>query len=117
MLTYSLYNETCKAGMKEVNGYTCVIHDNPPDFLVEAMIFRSMCQLSCFNHVQLCDPMDYSPLGSFVHGDSLVNNTGVSCCALFQEIFSTQGSSQPRDLPNLETEPMSPVFPALQADS
>ena len=97
MLTYSLYNETCKAGMKEVNGYTSVIHDNPPDFLVEAMTFSSMCELSCFNHVQLCDPMDYSPLGSFVHGDSLVNNTGVSCCALFQEIFSTQGSSQPRD--------------------
>ena len=34
----------------------------------------------------LCDPMDCSPPGSFVCGDSPGKNTGVSC-----------GSSQPRD--------------------
>ena len=30
----------------------------------------------------LCDPMDCSPPGSFVHGDSLGKNTGVGCHAL-----------------------------------
>ena len=33
----------------------------------------------------LCDPMDYSPPGSFVHGDSPGKNTGVGCHALPQE--------------------------------
>ena len=31
----------------------------------------------------LCDPMDFSPPGSSVHGDSPVKNTGVDCHALF----------------------------------
>ena len=39
----------------------------------------------------LCDPMDYSPSGSSVHGDSLGKNTGVSCHALLQGIYPTQG--------------------------
>ena len=32
----------------------------------------------------LCDPMDYSLPGSFVHGDSLGKNTGVGFHALLQ---------------------------------
>ena len=32
----------------------------------------------------LCDPMDYSPAGTSVHGDSLGKNTGVGCRALLQ---------------------------------
>ena len=39
----------------------------------------------------LCDPVDYGPPGSSVHGDSPGNNTGVGCHALLQEIFLTQG--------------------------
>ena len=39
----------------------------------------------------LCDPMDSSPPGSSVHGDSPGKNTGVSCHALLQGIFPTQG--------------------------
>ena len=39
----------------------------------------------------LCDPMDCSPPGSFVHGDSPGKNTGVGCHALLQGIFPTQG--------------------------
>ena len=39
----------------------------------------------------LCDPVDYSPPGSSVHGDSLGKNTAVGCDALLQEIFPTQG--------------------------
>ena len=39
----------------------------------------------------LCDPMDCSPPGSSVRGDSLGQNTGVGCHALLQGIFPTQG--------------------------
>ena len=39
----------------------------------------------------LCNPMDCSPTGSSVHGDSPGQNTGVGCHALLQGIFSTQG--------------------------
>ena len=35
----------------------------------------------------LCDPMDYSLLGSSVRGDSPGKNTGVGCHALLQGIF------------------------------
>jgi len=38
----------------------------------------------------LCDPMDCSPPGSSVHGDSSGKNTGVGCHALLQGIFPTQ---------------------------
>ena len=38
----------------------------------------------------LCDPMDCSPPGSSVHGDSPGKNTGVGCHALLQGIFPTQ---------------------------
>ena len=41
----------------------------------------------------LCHPMDCSPLGSSVLGDSPGNNTGVGCHALLQEVFLTQGSN------------------------
>ena len=44
---------------------------------------------------QLCptlrDPIDCSPPGSSVHGDSPGKNTGVGCHALLQGIFPTQG--------------------------
>ena len=39
----------------------------------------------------LCDPMDCSPPGSSVHGDSLGQNTGVGCHSLLQGVFPTQG--------------------------
>ena len=53
--------------------------------------------------VRLCDPMNCSPLGSSVHGDSPGKNTGVGCHALLQGIFPNQGSQT--------------MSPALQADS
>ena len=43
--------------------------------------------LSHFSHVRLCDPMDCSPLGSSVHGDSPGKNAGVDCHFLLQGIF------------------------------
>ena len=39
------------------------------------------------------DPMDCSPPGSSVHGDSPGKNTGGRCHALLQGIFPTQGSN------------------------
>ena len=42
---------------------------------------------------EFCDPTDYSPPGSCVHGDSPDKNTGVGCHALLQEIFPTQRSN------------------------
>ena len=52
----------------------------------------SMCLV-----VQLCptppDPMDASPPGSSVRGDSLGKNTGVGSLSLLQGIFPTRGSN------------------------
>ena len=47
-----------------------------------------------FSRVRLCDPMDYSPPGSSVHGDSPDKNTGVGCHALLQGSFPTPRSNQ-----------------------
>ena len=44
------------------------------------------------SHPTLCDPMDCSPSGSSVHGDSPGKKTGVGCHALLQGIFQTQVS-------------------------
>ena len=46
----------------------------------------------------LCDPMDCSPPGSSVHGDSPGKNTKVGCHAFLQGIFPTQKVT-PRLLP------------------
>ena len=51
----------------------------------------------------LCNPMDCSPPGSSVHGDSPGKNTGVGCHALLQGNLSNPG--------------IEPRSPALQAYS
>ena len=65
------------------------------------MIMVIITQL-CINTVlclvaQLCltlwYPMDCSPPGSSVHGDSPGKNTGVGCRAVLREFFPTQGSN------------------------
>jgi len=53
-------------------------------------IFCAVCAQLCLT---LCDPMDCSPPGSSVHGDSPGKNTGVGCHALLQGIFPTQGAN------------------------
>ena len=57
---------------------------------------RRICILVCCCLVTqscptLCDPVDCSPPGSSVHGDSPGKSTAVSCRALLQGIFPTQG--------------------------
>ena len=49
--------------------------------------------MSAKSCLTLCDPMDCSLPGSSVHGDIPGKNTGVSCHALLQGIFPTQGSN------------------------
>ena len=46
------------------------------------------------SYLTLCDPMDCSLPGSFVHGDSPGKNAGVGCHAVHQGIFPTQGSNR-----------------------
>ena len=52
------------------------------------------CAKSLQSCLTLCDPMDCSPPGSSVHGDSLGENTGVGCHFLLQGFFPTQRSNQ-----------------------
>ena len=63
-----------------------------------------MCAvLSCSVASNSLRPMDCSPPGFSVHGDSSGKNTGVGCRALFQGIFPTQRSK--------------PKSPTMQVDS
>ena len=48
---------------------------------------------SSLSRLTLCDPVDCSPPGSSVHGDSPGKNTGVGCHTFLQGIFQTQGSN------------------------
>ena len=50
-----------------------------------------VCAKSLLSCLTLCNPMDCSPPGSSVHGDSPGKKTGVGCHALLQGIFPTQG--------------------------
>ena len=55
-----------------------------------------LCAMPCHAKLlQLCptlfDPINCSPPGFSVHGDSPGKNTGVGCHSLPQGIFSTQG--------------------------
>ena len=59
----------------------------------------------------LCDPMDCSPPGSSVHGDSPSKNTGVGCHALLQGIFPTQGSNP--GVPHCRADSLASELPEL----
>ena len=54
----------------------------------------------------LCNPIDCSPPGSYVHGDSPGKNTGVGCHALLQGVFP---------IPRFQG--IKPGSPTLQANS
>ena len=76
---------------------------SPPNSCVEAKISKVLClekglyedcvQATLQLYTAICNPVDYSPPGSSVHGDSPGKNTGVGCHALLQGIFLTQGSN------------------------
>ena len=53
-----------------------------------------MCVVLCLvaqSCLTLCNPVDSTPPGSSVHGNSPGKNTGVGSHALFQGTFPTQG--------------------------
>ena len=52
-----------------------------------------VCVLVALSCLTICDPMDCSPPGASVHGDSPGKDTGVGCHAFLQGIFLTQGSN------------------------
>ena len=56
------------------------------------VVVTSLCLVaqSCLT---LCDPLDCSPQGSSVHGDSPGKNTEMGCHVLLQGIFPTQQSN------------------------
>ena len=56
----------------------------------KSIIYNQLCLVTQLCPI-LCDPMDYSPPGSSVHGHSPDKNTGVSCHVVF-----SKESSQPR---------------------
>ena len=61
-----------------------------PGFLVQVWVcMRAQLPQLCLT---LCDPMDCSPPGSSVHGDSSGKNTGLGYHCLFQGICLTPGS-------------------------
>ena len=62
-------------------------------FYGSTLQFQRLLCLVTHSCLTLCDPMDCSPSGSSVHGDSPGKNTGVGCCALLQEAFPIQGSN------------------------
>ena len=65
-----------------------------PHFLLESCLYqvnKSRLRWVAQSCPTLCDPIDCSPPGTSVHGDSPGKNTRVSCHALFQGIFPTQG--------------------------
>ena len=58
-----------------------------------SLIFTCVLCLVAQLCLTLCNPMHYSTPGSSVLGNSPGNNIGVSCHALLQGIFPTQGSN------------------------
>ena len=55
-------------------------------YVIDMRLVTQSCQT-------LCNPMDCSPPGSSIHGDSPGKNSRVGCHVLLQEIFPTQGSN------------------------
>ena len=55
----------------------------------KSLINSYVCILVTQSGLTLCNPMDYSPPGFCVHGDSPGKDTGVGCHVLSQGIFPT----------------------------
>ena len=62
--------------------FLCQISKHKFPNLKFGVIEMPVCAKSLQSCLTLCDPMDYSPPVSSVHGDSADKNTGVSCHCL-----------------------------------
>ena len=80
-----------------------ILREINPEYSLDGLMLK--LKLQYFGHLMcavlylvtqlcptLCDPTDWCPPGSSVHGDSPGKNTGVGCHAFLQGIFPTQGS-------------------------
>ena len=76
-------------GCKE-SGMTERLNNNKLD---EFMKKTCVCVLVAQSCPTLCDPVNCSPPGSSIHGDSPGKNTGVDCHTFLQGIFPSQGSN------------------------
>ena len=76
----------------------------PANYYVDINEVVPVCEVLCLVAQScpiLCDPMDCSPPGSSLHGDSPGKNTGVGCHALLQGIFKPRSpTSQADSLPS-----------------
>ena len=94
-----LYNEAYYAASRITFVYlsdalpsTFPLYTPPFKYIDDIWQLVLMCCLVSQLCLTLCNTMDCSPPGSSVHGDSSGKNTRVSCHALLQEFFPTQGS-------------------------
>ena len=72
----------------------CVSRGSPFSNISHACTTSAVCcAVQCSAVSDSFDPMDWSPPGSSVQGDSPGKNTGVGCHALLQGFFPTQGSN------------------------
>ena len=79
-----------RAGNYTLPSHSCSQETTPWSGQLENIPRLCLCLVtqSCLT---LCDPMDCSPPGSSVHGDSPGKTTRVGCHVLLQGIFPTQG--------------------------
>ena len=73
--------------------YPAFYHCQPATSLPPWSRFITSCAKSLQLCPTLCNPMDCSPPGSSVHGNSSGRTTGVGCHGLLQGIFPTQKSN------------------------
>ena len=83
--TSSCFNQPCSG---EASGkYGCLVPSGVPP---SPQKYACTCAKSLQSCPTLCNPMDFSPPDSSVHGDSPSKNTGRGCHALLQGLFLTQ---------------------------
>ena len=84
--------DLCDASMKpspKDNSFTV-----KAEFPAYRFKYHCYCAVLCLvtpSCLTLCNPLDCSPPGSSVHGDSPDKNTRMGCHSLLQGIFPTQG--------------------------
>ena len=74
------------------NTFQCSFPPHAQNTVIESQ--EKPCVEFTHSVVSDCNPMDCSPPGSSVHGDSPGKNTGVGCHALPQGNFPTRGSNR-----------------------
>ena len=80
-------NVNCRSHYEKQYGGSLIKLKNSYHMIQQSHAMLCLVAQSC---PTLCNPMDYGPPGSSVHGDSPGENTEVGCHVLLQGIFLTQ---------------------------